>query len=134
MLFGLAGSLERVFFDALRIGLPSVIVEFPKWPSSDQSLVEKVFIVSRRRGMAIDQVLLAAIPIAPATQVKKPHERYLGQHVDAGTDVFGTFGIMRRTGQHRIRPTGKMLVVGTVKFLGGRAEVHGIASDLVQRH
>ena len=70
--FGLAHGLDHVLLDALREFLPPGLIQGFERPGSDQRLVEKAFVVARRRGRAIDQAPAVAVPLPPVTQGQPP--------------------------------------------------------------
>src|SRR5437879_13151510 len=117
MFFGFARRFERVLLDTFCVCLPVGIVEELGGPGSDEGLIQKVLVVSSGRRLPIDLWLLGAVPVAPSAEMKEPDRGQLREHVNPRSHILGTFGIVRRGSQHRVRPTGQSLLVRVMKLL-----------------
>src|SRR5580692_5674972 len=131
ILLGLTDCLQHVAFDALAKSIPIVcVVQGFRRPSSDQSLVEQIFVIRRRSGRFVDQALVPAVEALPLSYTKFPLSRYLRQYVDPGAHVLRAFGVMRTARQHGVRPGAQTFLVGRVKLRDGRAESMQVAAHV----
>ena len=125
--------LQHRLLDALAEGRQRRIVQVAHRQAADECLVQQVFVVARRRGRALDRALAAAVQTAPAPHGQAPRRRHFADHVDARAHVLGALGVVRRGGQHRVRPVLRAVAAGGVEGRHGGAESVRIAADVVQR-
>src|SRR5205814_1585102 len=102
-------------------------------PDTEEGLVVVVFVEARRRRLALDLAAVATVHHAPAPQRQPPARSELGEHAEARAHVLGALGVMRRGGEHGVRPMLRPVFARRMEGLERQAEVARIVADLVQR-
>ena len=112
-------TLSSACADALRDRPPALrsvgLVEHLDRPGADQNLVEHVFVVAIRRRAAFDIAAAGAQDPAPGRDLPAHSSGISERTASLRPRVLAALGVMRRAGQHRVRPVRGALGVGLVK-------------------
>ena len=134
MCFCLARGLDHIRDDALAVEIERGSIDVPVRERAYQGLIKQIFVVARRSRCIVDRMLAAPVDTAPTPRQKPPLRRHFRNDVDARANVAGSLVVVRRSGEHGVRPMRKPIAVGAMESVDGRSETVRIAADLVERH